>query len=354
MSKKKRYAMMIIGVFSIACLLFSFIKAPYSNNNAETIIKVDTSLFLKAGLAEPITIVSRKLSNGQTADCYKIVTKSIPTDHAMGPWCPSNISDDASKGGIWIEGGKVYDVDGAFIKNLAAFYKDSQWMMYDKATGGVTKTKTLEDCAAAARPNVDEEYKNYCVECLPAYVSTITRTIYLPVIPVKLNEPISFNKQGNGLPPERMPGKKPPPPGEGLPPGDDPPRGPRPAGMMIRGIAFNGVIFDPPAPVNAILDAYTLAPFDDAGGHINLLGGYHYHAAMGLSTKIKQADGHAAMIGYALDGFGIYENLNEDGEEYTQLDANRGHYDTVRGYHYHVDKPGSNNFINGLAGAYVK
>jgi hypothetical protein len=43
-----------------------------------------------------------------------------------------------------------------------------------------------------------------------------------------------------------------------------------------------------------------LAPFDDAGGHINLNAGYHYHAAMGKTTQIAQADGHAAMIGYAL------------------------------------------------------
>jgi hypothetical protein len=47
-----------------------------------------------------------------------------------------------------------------------------------------------------------------------------------------------------------------------------------------------------------------LAPFDDAGGHINLNAGYHYHAAMGKTTQIAQADGHAAMIGYAFDGYG--------------------------------------------------
>jgi hypothetical protein len=45
-----------------------------------------------------------------------------------------------------------------------------------------------------------------------------------------------------------------------------------------------------------ILAAYTLAPFDDAGGHINLAAGYHYHAATGLTTQIAQTDGHAAMM----------------------------------------------------------
>ncbi|MFP3398777.1 YHYH protein, partial [Brevibacterium sp. SIMBA_078] len=77
-------------------------------------------------------------------------------------------------------------------------------------------------------------------------------------------------------------------------------------------IAFNGVRFDAPAPVSNILGAYTLAPFDDAGGHINPHAGYHYHAATGLTTKIEQDDGHAPMIGYALDGYGIYANTDAE------------------------------------------
>lgn len=314
--------------FSIAIVIFLC----FSCNNDEdiatttsdgTVIKVDATKFLANGLAEPISIVSKTLSNGSTVDCYKIVTKNTPSDHGMGPWCPSNISDDATKGGIWLENGNVYDVDGAFIKNLATFYNNTSWQMYDSTTGAITKTLTKDDCQAAANPNVGVQYKNYCVECLPSYVSTLTKTVYLPITPIKLSSPISFGA------------------------------GPMSAGPSTRGIAFNGVVFDAPAPVNAILGAYTLAPFDDAGGHINLAAGYHYHAATGLSTKISQNDGHSAMIGYALDGFGMYERLSASGSEYTDLDTSRGHYDTTRGYHYHVDKAGSNNFINSLAGPYV-
>ena len=223
-----------------------------------------------------------------------------------------------------MENGNVYDVDGAFVKNLAAFYNNPTWQMYNPATGAITRTLTQADCQAAANPNVGAQYKNYCVECLPSYVSAITRTVYIPVTPVKLKSPVGF----------------------GMGPGSTAP--------SIRGIAFNGVVFDAPAPVNAILGAYTLAPFDDAGGHINLQAGYHYHAATGKTSKIVQSDGHAAMIGYALDGFGIFERLSATGAEYTDLDAGRGHYDAVRGYHYHVDKPGANNFINSLAGAYAQ
>lgn len=310
-------------VFFTAISLASCSKSTQTIDTTATVIKVESSNFLTAGLSEPITIVSRTLSNGSTADCFKIVSKSTPTDHAMGPWCPTNISDDKTKGGIWIEGGNLYDVDGAFVKNLATFYNNTTWQMYNTATGAITKTLTEADCKAAANPNVGVEYKNYCVECLPSYVSTLTRTLYIPVTPIKLTSPISFGG------------------------------GPGSSGPGSRGVAFNGVVFDAPAPTNRILAAYTLAPFDDAGGHINMDAGYHYHAATGLSKKILQADGHAAMIGYALDGFGMYERLSAGGNEYTDLDASRGHSDATRGYHYHVDKAGSNNFINSLAGAYA-
>tara|TARA_R110000868_G_scaffold410920_1_gene700911 strand:- start:55079 stop:56068 length:990 start_codon:yes stop_codon:yes gene_type:complete len=291
-------------------------------------VPVKSSLFLSEGLAEPVSVVTRTLSDGTKAECYKIVVKSIPSDHNMGPWCPENITDDSSAGGIWMEGGNVYDVDGAFIKNLASFYNDNTWMMYDANTGAIIKTGTKEECADAANPNVGEEYKNFCVECMPSYVGDITHTYYIPVRPKVAVRPYKYSRGPGGGLGRRMP--------------------------SVRGLAFNGVVFDAPAPVDRILEAYTLAPFDDAGGHINLAAGYHYHAATGLSTKIYQSDTHAAMIGYAMDGYGIYENKDAEGNSYHDLDASRGHYDSSRGYHYHVDKAGSNNFIDGLRGEFAE
>ena len=285
---------------------------------------VQPTYFLDEGLVEPISTVSCSLSDGSTGDCYKIVTKNIPTDVGMGPWCPSNIADDASKGGIWLESGEVHDVDGEFIQNLAEFYGDSNWNMYNKTTGEIIKTSTLEECVAAANPNVGPEYRNYCVECLPEYVTDLTDTFYIPVTPKPAAQIVKFGGPG-----------------------------PRATGLSVRGIALNGVRFDAPAPVSNILRAYTIAPFDDAGGHINPHAGYHYHAATGMTTKIEQNDGHAPMIGYALDGYGLYANTDANGNEYSDLDAARGHYDEVRGYHYHVDKAGNNNFINGLRGVYA-
>ena len=58
------------------------------------------------------------------------------------------------------------------------------------------------------------------------------------------------------------------------------------------------------------------------------------------------------MIGYALDGFPFHDQLNADGQEPTDLDACRGHTDDVRGYHYHVASPGTNEFVGCFRGEY--
>lgn len=245
----------------------------------------------------------------------------------MGPWCPDNISDNASAGGIWLEDGEVYDVDGAFVKNMAAFYNDTNWMMYD-ANGDIYVTETEEDCINAANPNVGAAYENFCVECLPSYITDLTQTWVIPIHPVAQENTTLFAT------------------GPGGPPGVN-------SAPSTRGVALNGIEFSAPAPVDNILGAYTLAPFDDAGGHINVHQGYHYHAATGFSTKVTQQDDHAALIGYALDGYGIYELQDASGNSPTDLDNLRGHSDNTRGYHYHVDYAGTNNFINGLKGAYV-
>lgn len=296
-----------------------------TGGTAYVVNDVNPALFLTDGNDFTITTVACTLSDGTSTNCYQITTNATPTDHAMGPWCPDNISDDASAGGIWLEGGEVYDVDGAFIQNMATFYNDSEWLMYD-TNGDIYTTETEDDCANAANPNVGVAYKNFCVECLPSFVTNLSNTYLIPVTPVKLDTPEEFGMMGPGG-------------GNGAP--------------TNRGLAFNGVVFDAAAPTDAILGAYTLAPFDDAGGHINLNAGYHYHAATGVSTEVAQSDGHAPMIGYAMDGHAIYARLDTNGNAPTDLDTCRGHYDDIRGYHYHVDAAGNNNFINCMGGAYA-
>jgi hypothetical protein len=292
----------------------------------DPVVSVDASLFFTDDGSVTITTVPCTLSDGTSTDCYQIVATSVPADHELGPWCPDTITDDAEAGGIWLEDGQVYDVDGAFVQNMATFYNDTTWLMYD-ADGNIFKTATEEDCANAANPDVGEEYENFCVECLPSYVADLTQTYLIPITPVKLTTSVNFGGGG--------------PPGMGD------------TGPSVRGVAFNGVRYDAPAPTDAILGAYTLAPFDDAGGHINLGAGYHYHAATGVSTQLTQDDGHAPMIGYAIDGHGLYALEDVNGNEPTDLDDCRGHEDETRGYHYHVDAAGANNFINCLNGAYA-
>lgn len=289
----------------------------------ELVVNVESSYFTADNVT--ITTVPCTLSDGTETDCYQIVTNSTPTDHEIGPWCPDNITDDATAGGIWLEGGEVYDVDGAFIENMATFYGDSNWLMYD-ANGNIYVTETEEDCINAANPNVGAAYENFCVECIPSYITDLSQTWVIPISPV-LQEDKAYFATGPGGPMSTVP--------------------------STRGIALNGIEYSAPAPVNNILSAYTLAPFDDAGGHINVHQGYHYHAATGLSTTIEQDDNYAPLIGYAMDGHGIYEMLDGDGNEPTDLDDCRGHSDDIRGYHYHVDAAGNNNFINCLQGAYV-
>jgi len=112
-------------------------------------------------------------------------------------------------------------------------------------------TDTVESCAAAARPNVDPAYQNYCVQCLPEYMDEDASVTY--TIPVN-SFPLVDNTQAT-----------------------------RDSGS---GIAFNGVRLDGPAPVEDILSDYTLAPFDDCGGHTLLDGDYHYHAGEQGSNAI--------------------------------------------------------------------
>jgi hypothetical protein len=315
-----------LGLSIVTCT--SCKKEDSSTTDATTnssVVDVDSSYFTLANANITVTKIPCTLSDGTEKECYQIVTNSMPTDHQMGPWCPDNITDDASAGGIWLEGGEVYDVDGAFIEDMANFYNDNKWQMYD-ANGDIYTTDTEDDCINAANPNVGAEYENYCVECIPSYINNISQTFIIPVTPVLQTNAVHYST-GPGGPMSDLP--------------------------SVRGVALNGIEYSAPAPVSNILAAYTLAPFDDAGGHINVHQGYHYHAATGISFSIAQNDGHADLIGYALDGHGIYGQKNSDGEEPSDLDDCRGHYDDVRGYHYHVDAAGSNNFINCLQGAYA-
>lgn len=256
-------------------------------------------------------LVACTLSGGAKTKCLSITVKGVSPDQRMGPWCPRNIADGPDKAGIWLDGGKVYDADGAFVRNLASFYHDDTWQLFDPKTGAVHVTETKAACLAAARPDVDARYQNYCVECRLADAEPMGEVHYLiPAEPV----PFATAQQVD------------------------------PHGAI--GLAFDGVVFDAPVPTHAILGAHTLAPLDDCGGHVNPHVGYHYHAVMGCAKTIDAGDEHAAMLGYAFDGRLLFAAMNSDGSQPANLDACRGHATATMDYHYHVNDPGKNQILS--------
>jgi hypothetical protein len=284
------------------------------SNEIDTSVKtipVNTDYFISENIIDGIQKQMVEL-NGIETLCYVFKTNSQATEHKMGPWCPRHIEDGMEKAGIWFKDDKVYDVSGHFIANLDEFYSDDKWKLY-REDGTIKVTDTEEGCLAAAKPNVDAEYHNYCVECLPEYFKDQVTTFVIPVTPKYIKTAQNFGRGGIG-------------------------------------VAFNGVNYDPPAPTHAILAAHTIAPLDDHGGHVNPHGGYHYHAATGSTKEVVQEDEHSPLLGYALDGFGIYALLNKNKKQPTDLDDCGGHEDETRGYHYHAGEPGGNQIIKCLHG----
>jgi len=277
--------------------------------------EVDPFAFATGALTETVISVSCTLTDGTTTSCYQFTIAGAPATHEVGSFCPNDIYATADEVGIWFDGdGEVYDIDGTFIQNLPTIYNDSNWQLFDVNTGLVNVTDTLEKCDGAARPNVAAELQNHCVECSLDYVNGgVTATYTIPIQPTKASSPIQIGRDDVGL-------------------------------------SLNGVAIAPPAPVDAILGAYTIAAFDDCAGHINPVAGYHYHGSAGCSEIVSEGDGHAAKMGYALDGFGIYGMLDEQGNESTDLDECRGHTDETRAYHYHAASVAENMFIGCYSG----
>lgn len=283
---------------------------------------VDTTKF-DLSSSTSITQVDCTLSNGVSSSCYSITINGFPSDRSeLGPFCPETTSTEAANAGKWFDEGVLYDLTGNFVTNLDAFYGDSTWKLYNEETGEVNITNSQESCEAAARPDVDEAYNNFCVQCEIEYYSGaeeegIESTYLIPVTPVPRS--IAGSVEGSSI-----------------------------------GVAFNGVTLDASAPTDAILSAYTIAAFDDCVGHVNPFAGYHYHGANhgeGTCPSVEFAtDGHGGAFGYALDGYAIHSMLDENGEEESNLDSCRGHTDDIRGYHYHSAGAGENAFIGCFTG----
>ena len=168
---------------------------------------------------------------------------------------------------------------------------------------------------------MDPAYQNHCVQCLPEYMPDDATTTY--VIPL---EPQPSDQS-------------------------------QPTGTTGSGLAYNGIRLDGPAPLDAILAAHTIAPFDDCGGHVNPHVGYHYHAVTDCLDDVpatfgavsgEAATAHGGQIGVAMDGYQIFPHAMASGEVPGDLDACNGHAGEGIAYHYHAGAAGSNAILGCL------
>jgi len=92
-------------------------------------------------------------------------------------------------------------------------------------------------------------------------------------------------------------------------------------------------------------DAVAHETQDKCQGHPQQGGVYHYHWITTCIDDKREADGHSALVGYALDGFGIYGRYGEGGKPLSSadLDACHGHTHAITWngkrvvmYHYHA------------------
>lgn len=275
---------------------------------------VDVDLFVDGALANEPTSSACTLSGGTETTCLSITIAGYPADGEIGPFCPATTSATADEVGIWFDGNSVYDIDGQFITDLPEIYGDDNWNLAN-ADGTVRVTNTLEAFEAAARPDVDPAYQNYCVEGQIAWLDggePITSTVEIPAKPVATGTATRIN------------------------------------GTV--GVTLNGVIIDGQAPVDAILSAYTIAAFDDCGGHVNPVAGYHIHGATGCSEVGDAEPGDTPMFGYALDGHPIHSPLDDTQAAAADLDECNGHTTEMSGYHYHANSAESNAVLSCLMG----
>ena len=121
-----------------------------------------------------------------------------------------------------------------------------------------------------------------------------------------------------------------------------------PLGAM--GVALNGVpFFNQYAAGGAALTS-EVNGFDQAWGHPQQSGMYHYHVEPYYLTTVKVGATKWGLMGFLLDGFPVYGPKEENNSDPTGLDVYHGHTHVTADfptgiYHYHISNTAP--YING-------
>ena len=310
----------IFAVALLAISTFTYGASKFSSDSSDSLLVapgVVAANFLEGSLTKEITTEDCTLSNGDETTCYRIEVTGSPVDAKIGPFCPESTTSSAEESGIWLDGENLYNADGKFIIDLSTIYKDVKWKLYDDS-GKVKVTDTKEAFQGAARPDVQEAYKYHCVEGTWEWTETtkpVPTSILVPVTPVLAST--SSSPRGN------------------------------------LGVTVNGLVISASAPVDAILGAYTIAAFDDCGGHFNPTAGYHLHAYTGCEgveyeSHIDNPNAETKIIGYAMDGVAVFAPLSS--KSTIKLDECNGRTTAKDGYHYYAQSAEKNLVVKCVKG----
>lgn len=281
------------------------------------------SLMNANNLLESVSIESVKLTDGTTAECYKLVFKSNPV--ADGPYCPATINDIGGLG--------IYD--GTTNPGLQVLKRELWEAMetdgYDivESNGNIR----FNDPGSGTMPSGPS-----CLGATPN--NNLKLTFYIPAVPKKANandeistiENIGVSKDGipiTGNPPSVVNG---------------------PPGMGGGGVAGGNI-----------------PSLDPCGGHPDPFGYYHLHFGAEEINNVLQAhnitevsctnfaQSEIAFVGYAKDGYPIYASKDKDNTTPTDLDECQGHTSATADYpdgiyHYHLSSTKAPNLPPCLKG----
>lgn len=283
---------------------------------------VSLDLMIDGALANDPVLAECTLTNGAASECYTVTVVGTPVGQDVGPFCPTSIDADASEGGLWLDGEASYEIDGPFFTELAEIYGDEQWNDIYNDDGTINVIDNAEDFAVAARPDITEEFYFNCVDGDVTWLEggeQPTHTVVIPASPT-LSDAVTADFATGG--------------------------------HSNLGITFNGALLSGSANVEAILASYTIAAFDDCGGHINPALGYHVHGTAGCSDSDQIVDGETAAFAIALDGFNVHASYAEGTD--VELDECNGHTTDELGYHYHANDLEDNETLTCLMGETVE